>query len=68
MSQKTYIVQKLKLSSLRGRTGKKRVNSIIAELQDVVFQDTSKESLTYFLADELANRGYNIEHITLTQV
>ena len=68
MSKKTYIVSKLKLSSLTGRTGKKRTNNIIKELQDCVFLDESKESLTYFLADELLEKGYNIEEIKLRRV
>ena len=65
---KNYVVTKLRLSSVEGRTGKGREERIIKEIQDVVFQDVSKESLTYYLADELVQQGYNIEHIKLRKV
>ena len=67
-TNKTYVVQKIRISSITGRSGKSRVERICSELQDCVFSDVSKESLMYFLADELAERGYNIDHIKLRKV
>lgn len=66
--KRNYVITKLRLSSLNGRTGKKREQRIIEELQDCVFQDISKDSLAYYLADELIERGYNIEVIKLRKV
>ena len=66
--KRNYVITKLRLSSLNGRTGKKREQRIIEELQDCVFQDISKDSLAYYLADELIEKGYNIEVIKLRKV
>ena len=66
--KKNYVITKIKISSITGRTGKKRADKITKELQDCVFQDVSKDSLAYYLADELAEKGYNIESIKLRKV
>ena len=66
--KKNYVITKIKISSITGRTGKRRTERIVKELQDCVFQDTSKDSLAYYLADELAEKGYNIETIKLRKV
>ena len=66
--KRNYIITKIKFSSVTGRTGKRREQMIIDELTDCVFQDTSKDSLTYYLADELLEKGYMIESIKLRKV
>ena len=66
--KRNYIISKIRISSITPRTGKGREKKILNELQSVVFQDTSKESLVYFLAEELEEKGYMINAIKVRKV
>lgn len=66
--KRNYIISKIRISSLTDRTGKGREQKIIQELTDCVFQDTSKDNLVYFLAEELEEKGYLINVIKVRKV
>ena len=66
--KRNYVISKIKISSLTDRSGKGREQRIIKELTDCVFQDTSKDSLVYFLAEELEEKGYLINSIKVRKV
>ena len=66
--KRNYVISKIKISSIKDRSGKGREQRIIKELTDCVFQDTSKDSLVYFLAEELEEKGYLINSIKVRKV
>ncbi len=63
MSNK-YVITKV---SIEG-AGKKKQKKIVEELKNSVFSDVSKDSLSYYLAEELKNKNITILDLKISQV
>ena len=59
-----YIITRLKLEG----KSKRKVTRTTKDLQSRVFSDNNKEELTYYLADELAEKGITILDISIRDV
>ena len=62
-----YIITKITLE-LPKRFGRVKHKRLVDSLKDRVYSDTDKDSLVYYLAEELQDKGITLLDIKLTKV